>query len=104
MRAGLLSAITGAAFLLTLPPGGAASAERTPDFSNPTAVQGSLKGMKNQAERRVRDGGDWTAQRAAGVCAEAVQRLEWRRTARAYDEEAGEAIWRDCQQAYDRIR
>jgi hypothetical protein len=70
------------------------------DFADADAVAQSLESMHATIEERLAATGSWRAQRAEGICRDALRRLEDRRTALAYDAADGAAIWRDCQDAY----
>ena len=76
---------------------------RPPDFARAEAVRGSLKAMHRSLEAEARKSGHWLARRGAGHCKNAIERLDWRVTAAAYDAEVGEKIWRDCHDAYSRV-
>jgi hypothetical protein len=74
-----------------------------PDFSNASQVRDSIRSMIAEMKAGPETSG-WQTLRAVGMCEDALDRLEDRRTSAIYTPAAGEAIWRSCRGAYSRTR
>jgi hypothetical protein len=80
-----------------------AGAAEKPDFAKASQVRDSLAGMVKEM-KAVPETRGWQTRRAIGMCEDALDRLEDRRTSNAYTQEAGQSIWQSCQGAYNRAR
>lgn len=75
----------------------------TPDFADVNRVLDSLEAMKESIEE-VQENEGWRALRAADQCETAIDIIEDKMTAAAYDAEAGERSWRLCHQRYQSLK
>ncbi|MGP1253404.1 MAG: hypothetical protein ACTS10_03250 [Kiloniellales bacterium] len=70
-----------------------------PDFANAREVIASLEEMKSSIEE-VKEAKGWRALRAFDQCETAIDIIEDKITAAAYDAEAGERSWGLCHHRY----
>ena len=96
----LLSAILGLGLLVAPLAAGAAE---PPDFAKASQVRDSLNSMLRDLRPEAKKHG-WMELRAIGMCEDALERLQDRRSAAAYSPEAGEKIWRSCRDLHQRAK
>ena len=81
----------------------AAGAAEPPDFAKASQVRDSLNAMLRDLKPEAKEHG-WLELRAIGMCEDALERLQDRRSAAAYSAEAGEQIWRSCHDLHQRAK
>jgi hypothetical protein len=72
--------------------------EAPESYAKPGEVRSSIEGMQRTLADNA--GGNWKAQRGAGICEDAARRLRDYVTSQVYTAELGEKIWRECYKAY----
>jgi hypothetical protein len=80
-----------------------AGAVEPPDFAKASQVRDSLNAMLSDLRPEAKQHG-WQELRAIGMCEDALERLQDRRSAAAYSPEAGRGIWESCRRAHERAR
>jgi hypothetical protein len=74
-------------------------AVEAPDsFERPGPVRSSIERMHETLGNNT--DGNWKAQRAVGICADAARRLGDYVTSQVYTAELGEKLWDECHKAY----
>ena len=74
-------------------------AVEAPDsFERPGPVRSSIERMQETLGNNT--DGNWKAQRAVGICADAARRLGDYVTSQVYTAELGEKLWDECHKAY----